>query len=145
MARALVDRPRRQRAARRRPCPPSGGLGRRAQRRGHLTAPVAEAFVPQMPNYESVDGVSFKKGCYPGQEVVARSQFAAPSSGAPCGLGRWRAAQAGQDVFALDERASRWADRPGRARAAGRHGGDRVDPAGGDAGRPARRRRRGRP
>jgi tRNA-modifying protein YgfZ len=36
---------------------------------------TAEAFVPQMLNYESVDGVSFKKGCYPGQEVVARSQF----------------------------------------------------------------------
>jgi folate-binding protein YgfZ len=40
-----------------------------------LTAPVAEAFVPQMLNYESVGGVDFKKGCYPGQEVVARSQF----------------------------------------------------------------------
>ena len=40
-----------------------------------LTAPVSEAFVPQMLNYESVGGVSFKKGCYPGQEVVARSQF----------------------------------------------------------------------
>jgi folate-binding protein YgfZ len=36
---------------------------------------TVEAFVPQMINYESVDGVSFKKGCYPGQEVVARSQF----------------------------------------------------------------------
>jgi folate-binding protein YgfZ len=34
-----------------------------------------EAFVPQMLNYESVDGVNFKKGCYPGQEVVARSQY----------------------------------------------------------------------
>ena len=34
-----------------------------------------EAFVPQMLNYESVGGVHFKKGCYPGQEVVARSQF----------------------------------------------------------------------
>ena len=34
-----------------------------------------EAFVPQMLNYESVNGVNFKKGCYPGQEVVARSQF----------------------------------------------------------------------
>lgn len=34
-----------------------------------------EAFVPQMVNYESVGGVNFKKGCYPGQEVVARSQF----------------------------------------------------------------------
>jgi folate-binding protein YgfZ len=40
-----------------------------------LTAPVAEAFVPQMLNYESIGGVNFKKGCYPGQEVVARSQF----------------------------------------------------------------------
>ena len=40
-----------------------------------VTAPVVEAFVPQMLNYESVGGVNFKKGCYPGQEVVARSQF----------------------------------------------------------------------
>ncbi len=40
-----------------------------------LTAAVVDAFVPQMLNYESVGGVSFKKGCYPGQEVVARSQF----------------------------------------------------------------------
>ena len=40
-----------------------------------ITTPVVEAFVPQMLNYESVGGVSFKKGCYPGQEVVARSQF----------------------------------------------------------------------
>ena len=40
-----------------------------------VTPPVVEAFVPQMLNYESVGGVNFKKGCYPGQEVVARSQF----------------------------------------------------------------------
>ena len=40
-----------------------------------LSAPVVEAFVPQMLNYESVGGVNFRKGCYPGQEVVARSQF----------------------------------------------------------------------
>jgi len=31
-------------------------------------------FVPQMLNYELTGGVSFKKGCYPGQEVVARTQ-----------------------------------------------------------------------
>lgn len=68
-----------------------------------LTAPVAEAFVPQMLNYESVDGVSFKKGCYPGQEVVARSQFrGAIKRRAYVG---WvdGAAQAGQDVFAADD------------------------------------------
>lgn len=40
-----------------------------------LSQPVVEAFVPQMLNLESVGGVNFKKGCYPGQEVVARSQF----------------------------------------------------------------------
>ncbi len=34
-----------------------------------------EAFVPQMVNLEVVGGVSFRKGCYPGQEVVARSQY----------------------------------------------------------------------
>ncbi|PXW98020.1 hypothetical protein C7444_103111 [Sphaerotilus hippei] len=42
-------------------------------------APVVAAtsgqFVPQMLNYELVGGVDFKKGCYPGQEVVARSQY----------------------------------------------------------------------
>ena len=40
-----------------------------------ITQPIVDAFVPQMINYESVGGVNFKKGCYPGQEVVARSQF----------------------------------------------------------------------
>ncbi len=40
-----------------------------------VTQPLAEHLVPQMLNYESVGGVNFKKGCYPGQEVVARSQF----------------------------------------------------------------------
>ncbi len=36
---------------------------------------TVEAFVPQMANMQLVDGVSFKKGCYPGQEVVARMQY----------------------------------------------------------------------
>ena len=40
-----------------------------------LAAVGAELYVPQMLNYESVGGVNFNKGCYPGQEVVARSQF----------------------------------------------------------------------
>ena len=54
------------------------GLWRWAEVRSgvaQVSAPVFEAFVPQMLNYESVGGVNFKKGCYPGQEVVARSQF----------------------------------------------------------------------
>ena len=40
-----------------------------------IAQPIFEAFVPQMLNYESVGGVNFQKGCYPGQEIVARSQF----------------------------------------------------------------------
>ena len=40
-----------------------------------VNAANSEAFVPQMVNLELVGGVSFKKGCYPGQEVVARSQY----------------------------------------------------------------------
>ena len=34
-----------------------------------------EAFTPQQINLDLVDGVSFKKGCYPGQEVVARLHY----------------------------------------------------------------------
>ena len=40
-----------------------------------VTAPVVEAFVPQMINLQWIDGLSFKKGCYPGQEIVARTHY----------------------------------------------------------------------
>lgn len=40
-----------------------------------ITAPTQEQFVPQMVNFELVGGVSFKKGCYPGQEIVARTEY----------------------------------------------------------------------
>ena len=36
---------------------------------------TVEMFVPQMINLEILDGVSFKKGCYTGQEVVARTHY----------------------------------------------------------------------
>ena len=36
---------------------------------------TSEAFVPQMINMQVINGVSFKKGCYTGQEVVARMQY----------------------------------------------------------------------
>lgn len=44
---------------------------------GFPTIEVAtvEQFVPQMLNFEIVGGVDFQKGCYPGQEVVARSHY----------------------------------------------------------------------
>jgi folate-binding protein YgfZ len=40
-----------------------------------IAAATSELFVPQMVNFELVGGVDFQKGCYPGQEVVARSQY----------------------------------------------------------------------
>lgn len=40
-----------------------------------ITADVAEQFVPQMVNFDVLGAVNFRKGCYPGQEVVARSQY----------------------------------------------------------------------
>lgn len=36
---------------------------------------TSEEFVPQMANLELVGGVSFTKGCYPGQEIVARMHY----------------------------------------------------------------------
>jgi hypothetical protein len=40
-----------------------------------IVGATVEQFVPQMVNLELVGGVDFKKGCYPGQEVVARSHY----------------------------------------------------------------------
>jgi len=40
-----------------------------------IMAATSERFVPQMVNFERTGGVSFTKGCYPGQEVVARSHY----------------------------------------------------------------------
>ena len=65
-----------------------------------ITTPIVEAFVPQMLNYESVGGVNFKKGCYPGQEVVARSQFRGPLKRRAFLVHSDSAMTAGQEVFA---------------------------------------------
>jgi folate-binding protein YgfZ len=40
-----------------------------------ITAATSEALVPQMANLQLIDGLSFHKGCYTGQEVVARMQY----------------------------------------------------------------------
>ena len=63
--------------------PPAGAIGTLADWQyaevcgGVATIEQAnsDAFVPQMLNFESVGGVSFKKGCYPGQEIIARAQY----------------------------------------------------------------------
>jgi folate-binding protein YgfZ len=43
--------------------------------RPHVVQATQDLFVPQMLNLERVGGVDFRKGCYPGQEVVARAQY----------------------------------------------------------------------
>lgn len=40
-----------------------------------ISAATQEEFIPQMVNFELIGGVSFKKGCFPGQEIVARTQY----------------------------------------------------------------------
>jgi len=40
-----------------------------------VVAATQEAFVPQMANFDLIGAVSFRKGCYPGQEIVARMQY----------------------------------------------------------------------
>lgn len=68
-----------------------------------VTQPVFEAFVPQMLNYESVGGVNFKKGCYPGQEVVARSQFRGTLKRRAYLAHADQVIKAGDELFAPDE------------------------------------------
>jgi len=36
---------------------------------------TTEKFIPQMLGYDQIDAVSFSKGCYPGQEIVARAHY----------------------------------------------------------------------
>ncbi len=62
-----------------------------------------EAFVPQMINHESVGGVHFQKGCYPGQEVVARSQFRGTLKRRTFVVRSDQALSAGAEVLAGDE------------------------------------------
>jgi folate-binding protein YgfZ len=42
---------------------------------GQVMPNTRELFIPQMLNLQAVGGVSFKKGCYTGQEIVARMQY----------------------------------------------------------------------
>lgn len=40
-----------------------------------VTAATSDAFVPQALNFDALGGISFRKGCYPGQEIVARTHY----------------------------------------------------------------------
>lgn len=40
-----------------------------------ITPELSNEFIPQMLNWEVLEGLSFKKGCYAGQEIIARTQY----------------------------------------------------------------------
>lgn len=56
---------------------PAGTLERHWVENGiaEVQAATAEEFIPQMFNYHLIDAISFKKGCYTGQEIVARMHY----------------------------------------------------------------------
>jgi tRNA-modifying protein YgfZ len=64
-----------------------------------IVAATVEQFVPQMVNLELVGGVNFQKGCYPGQEVVARSQYRGSLKRRAFVFESPLAAQPGQELF----------------------------------------------
>lgn len=64
-----------------------------------VVAATAEQFVPQMVNLELVGGVDFGKGCYPGQEVVARSQYRGTLKRRAFAFDSDAAARPGQELF----------------------------------------------
>jgi tRNA-modifying protein YgfZ len=64
-----------------------------------VVAATAEQFVPQMVNLEVVGGVNFQKGCYPGQEIVARSQYRGTLKRRGFVLASGVPLQPGQEVF----------------------------------------------
>jgi folate-binding protein YgfZ len=65
-----------------------------------IVSATAEQFVPQMVNLELVGGVNFQKGCYPGQEIVARSQYRGTIKRRAFLFGADAPPHAGQEVFA---------------------------------------------
>ncbi|OYY63385.1 MAG: hypothetical protein B7Y51_06170 [Burkholderiales bacterium 28-67-8] len=64
-----------------------------------IEAATVDRFVPQMLNYELIGAVNFQKGCYPGQEVVARSQYRATAKRRAFLFTCDARAVAGQEVF----------------------------------------------
>ena len=65
-----------------------------------IESATVDRFVPQMVNFELVGAVDFKKGCYPGQEVVARSQYRGTTKRRALLFDCDAVPAAGQDVFA---------------------------------------------
>ncbi len=68
-----------------------------------IVAATSERFVPQMVNLEVVGGVNFQKGCYPGQEIVARSQYRGTLKRRAFLFDSSMASAAGQELFSEGE------------------------------------------
>ena len=68
-----------------------------------VTLKTQEQFVPQMINFELIGGVNFKKGCYPGQEIVARSQYLGKLKRRTVLASIDGSAGAGDEVFAVGD------------------------------------------
>ena len=75
--------------------------------------PTSETFVAQMLNLDLLGGIAFDKGCYTGQEVIARAHYRGRVKRR---LQRWHAPP--------DSRAATWDDRTHRRRTVA-HGGAR--------------------
>jgi hypothetical protein len=67
-----------------------------------IEAATVDRFVPQMVNFELVGGVDFQKGCYPGQEVVARSQYRGTTKRRVFLFDCDAEAAPGEDVYSVD-------------------------------------------
>ena len=66
-----------------------------------MTQATQDQFVPQMVNFELVGAVDFQKGCYPGQEIVARAQYRGAVKRRMVRL-RGAALQPGQEIYSDD-------------------------------------------
>lgn len=64
-----------------------------------IEAATVDQFVPQMLNFELIGAVNFQKGCYPGQEVVARSQYRGTTKRRTLLFAAEAPIAAGQEVF----------------------------------------------
>ena len=66
---------------------------------GHIGPATVQQFVPQMLNYEVLGAVDFHKGCYPGQEIVARTQYRGSIKRRTFVVQGEQAMRAGDEVF----------------------------------------------
>ena len=69
--------------------------------RALIESSTQDQFVPQMVNFELAGGVDFRKGCYPGQEIVARAQYRGAVKRRMVRL-RGAALHAGQELYSDD-------------------------------------------